>query len=64
MRPPGRGRGRGDRRRSTEPPTPGRGTSSLISHKSGGSPIIQQAGVNVGQSSGVTSGMLIHRLYG
>ena len=59
----GRGRGRGDRRRSTEPPTPGRGlgrgVSALISQKPGGSPIMQQTGVDVDQRSGVTSGKLI-----
>lgn len=36
VRPLGRGRGRGDRRRSTEPPTPGRRTSPQMSHRPGG----------------------------
>ena len=36
VRPPGRGRGRGDRRRPTEPSTAGRGTSPQISHRPSG----------------------------
>ncbi len=51
-RPLGRGRGRGERRGSTDPPTPGRGTSFMslqTSHRPGG------AGLDVGQGPGVTS---------
>ena len=51
VRPLGRGRGRGDRRRSTEPPTPGRRTSPQMSHRPGGT-----TAQHVDQESGLVTG--------